>query len=140
MGKIPIAILDRSPSFLHLLVYVLQLRHAAEVEVVAAAHDLKTLFVQASTAPSVVLVGLSVPNLVDPALIHLLREKWPNISVIALIWLESREYDLKALATGVNLVISKTQLDTALLPALRTISLHEYCQSKSDEYAGQQPA
>jgi DNA-binding NarL/FixJ family response regulator len=140
MAKIPIAIFDRSQSFLHLLVYVLQQRDAAEVDVIAAANDLATLIGSATVAPAVVLVGLSVPNLVDPTMIRQLRERWPHVAVIALSWLDGEEYITEALAAGANIVISKTQLDTALLPAIRQVAANSYALRRAEEYDGRQSA
>ncbi len=140
MAKIPIAILDRSTSFLHLLVYVLQQRDAGEIDVVAAANDIPTLIEQAMITPLVVLIGLSVPNLIDPATIQQLRKHWPQVGIIALSWLDADEYVSQALATGVNVVVSKIQLDTTLLPAIRQIASNHHSRNRLEEYGERQSA
>lgn len=140
MVKIPIAILDRSKSFLHLLVYVLQQRDAAEVAVVAAANDIPALIEQADVAPAIVLIGLSVPNLIDPAMIQQLRQHWPQVGIIALSWLDDEEYVSQALAAGAHSVVSKTQLDTTLLPAIRKVAAKQHSRTHGEEYGGRQSA
>lgn len=122
MSRIPIAILDHSPAFLDLLVYVLKRQESGEVDVVAASADINELLAQASTDPKVILFGLSVPHLVDPQKIKRLRDRWPDSRIIVLSWIDMEEYREQALSAEADAVIPKTKLDVTLLPAIRQLS------------------
>ena len=124
MGKIAVAVFDRNPTFLHLLCHVLMQKASEEVELIGAETDVHKLTALSSGDVAVLLVGLSVPGIVEVPLIDRLRERWPQSRIVLLSWIDLEEYRVQAFADGVDAVVSKTELDSSLLPVIRQLGRH----------------
>lgn len=90
------------------------------MRVVGTALDADTALQQAlALEPSIVLLELQLPCGTGIATIEHLHAALPDVAVIVLSLLDADAYREAALAAGADDFVSKTQLSTQLLPAIR---------------------
>lgn len=109
---------DNNPGFLRILASFLQ-RFGPEIIIVGAACGGKEALTKAQAlGPQVILIDLAMPDLHGLEAIPQLRSMLPDVGIIALTLLDSTSYRQAALAAGANDFVSKTRLDTDLLPVI----------------------
>jgi two-component system invasion response regulator UvrY len=115
---IRVLLADDNEAFLRVATDFLQ-RHE-ELIVVGAIRGGEEVLAQArDLQPQVILIGLDRPGL---EAISRLRRVMPGVRIIALTLLEGDAYRQAALAAGANDVVSKAELTSDLLPAIRRVT------------------
>lgn len=119
MVPISVLLVDNNPAFLHILTGFLQRYGRSQILIAGTASGGKEALTKAQLLrPQVILIDLSMPDLHGLEAIPQLRSLLPDVKIIALTLLDSGSYRQAALAAGANDFVSKTQLDTDLLPAI----------------------
>jgi len=122
MKRASILIVDNNAIFRRATTVFLQQNHSDEVVIVGTATESKEALSQAKVLrPQVVLVELCMPGLSGVDFIPRLRMTVPETRIIALTLLDVSGYRQSALAAGADDFLSKTRLDTDLLPAIRRL-------------------
>ena len=73
------------------------------------------------SAPDMVILDLSMPNVGGIEAAHEIRMKHPDVRVLMLTIHKEREYLFKAVSAGVKGFLTKDNADTELFPAIETI-------------------
>lgn len=118
--KTRVLVVDDHEPFLRVATGFLQ-RHQ-ELVVVGAARGGEEALAQAQALrPQVVLLDLNMPGLSGLDAIPRLRAMLPQVHIIALTLLDVNTYRQPALAAGADDFVSKANLTTDLLPAIRRV-------------------
>jgi DNA-binding NarL/FixJ family response regulator len=122
MKRASILIVDDNPIFRRATRSFLQHNHNNEVVIVGTATESKEAFSQARVLrPHLILVELCMPGLGGVDFIPRLRTIVPESRIIVLTLLDVGGFRHSALAAGADDFLSKTRLDTDLLPAIRRL-------------------
>jgi two-component system response regulator NreC len=119
--KVCVLLVDDHEPFLRAAADFLQRHHELAVvgvlrggeEALAQAQDLR---------PHVILIDLNMPGLNGLETISRLRVMLPEVGIIALTLLDPNAYRQAALAAGADDFVSKANLTTDLLPAIRRVA------------------
>jgi DNA-binding NarL/FixJ family response regulator len=118
--KIRVLLVDDHEPFLRVATEFLQRHH--ELVVVGAARGGEEALAQAQALhPQIILLDLNMPGLSGLETIPHLRDMLPEVGIIALTLLDPRTYRQAALAAGAEDFVSKANLTTDLLPAIRRV-------------------
>lgn len=124
MMPISVLLVDDNSTFLRILQEFLQQHHQSEVTVVGTANGSEEGLAQArALQPQTVLLDLAMPNLTGLKAIPRLRRILPDVGIIALTLLDPTRYRQAALDAGADEFVSKTDLTTALVPAITRVAL-----------------
>ena len=122
MKRASIFIVDDNPIFRRATTSFLRNNHGNEVVIVGTATESKEALSQAKVLrPHLVLVELCMPGLGGVDFIPQLKLTVPETRIIALTLLDASGFRQSALAAGADDFLSKTRLDTDLLPAIRRL-------------------
>jgi two-component system nitrate/nitrite response regulator NarL len=117
-SRIRVLLVDDHEAFLRAVTDFLR-RHD-ELAVVGVAYGGEEALAQAqSLQPQVILVDLNMPGLSGLETISRLRVMLPEVGIVALTLLDPSTYRQAALAVSANEFISKANLSSDLLPAIR---------------------
>jgi two-component system response regulator NreC len=119
--KVCVLLVDDHEPFLRAAADFLQRHHELAVvgvlrggeEALAQAQDLR---------PHVILIDLNMPGLNGLETISRLRVMLPEVGIIALTLLDPNAYRQAALAAGADDFVSKANLTSDLLPAIRRVA------------------
>jgi two-component system response regulator NreC len=112
-------LVDNNPGFLRVLSHFLDRYGHGELVIAGTALGGKEALTKAeSLRPQVILIDLSMTDLHGLQAIPQLRSMLPDAVIIALTFMDSDNYRQAALAAGANDFVSKSKLDTDLLPAI----------------------
>ena len=118
MPQITVLLVDDNPTFLRIASRFLERQN--EVVVAGTAGGGEEALLQArALRPQVILLDLAMPDLPGLDAIPRLRVILPEAHIIALTLLDSEGYRQAALAAGAEDFVSKTVMNTDLLPAIR---------------------
>jgi DNA-binding NarL/FixJ family response regulator len=118
MSRISVLLVDDNPVFLSIATQFLQTHD--DLMVIGAITGGEEALLQAQDLrPDVVLVDLAMPDLSGLEIIPRLRSVLPEAGVIALTTYADDAYRRAALDAGANEFISKTDMGSELLPAIR---------------------
>jgi two-component system response regulator NreC len=70
--------------------------------------------------PDLVLMDIGLPDLSGIEVTHQIKQRWPNVAIVALTIHEDEEYFFKMLQAGVNGYVPKRAAPEELLTAVRT--------------------
>ena len=70
--------------------------------------------------PDLVLMDIGLPDMSGIEVTHQIKQRWPNIAIVALTIHEDEEYFFKMLQAGVNGYVTKRAAPEELLTAVRT--------------------
>ena len=70
--------------------------------------------------PDLVLMDIGLPDMSGIEVTHQVKQRWPNIAIVALTIHEDEEYFFKMLQAGVNGYVTKRAAPEELLTAVRT--------------------
>lgn len=119
MSPISVLLVDDNPTFLPIATYFLQ-EH--DDLVVGTVRDGEEALDQAPNLwPQLILIDLDMPGLPGLETIKRLRIVLPEVGIIALTLLDSNGYRQAALVAGADDFVSKINLGTDLLPAIRRV-------------------
>jgi two-component system nitrate/nitrite response regulator NarL len=119
--RIRVLLVDDHEPFLRVATEFLQRHH--ELVVVGAARGGEEALAQAQDLrPQVVLLDLNMPGLSGLDTIPRLRAMLPEVGIIALTLLDVNTYRQPALVAGADDFVSKANLTTDLLPAVRRVT------------------
>lgn len=123
MDPISVLAVDNHPAFLDALTRFLKEECRGEVVLVGTARGGQEALEQAQRLqPQVILLDLRLPGLSGLKAIPLLRRALPGAGIIALTLLDTDAHRQAALAFGANDFVSKSSIDTDLLPAIRRVA------------------
>jgi DNA-binding NarL/FixJ family response regulator len=118
MSRISVLLVDDNPVFLSIATQFLQAHD--DLMVIGAVTGGEEALLQAQDLrPDVVLVDLVMPDLPGLEIIPRLRTVLPEAGVIALTTYVDDAYRRAALDAGANEFVSKTDMGSELLPAIR---------------------
>jgi DNA-binding NarL/FixJ family response regulator len=118
MSRISVLLIDDNPVFLSIATQFLQAHD--DLMVIGAVTGGEEALLQAQgLRPDVVLVDLAMPDLPGLEIIPRLRSVLPEAGVIALTTYDDDAYRRAALDAGANEFVSKTDMGSELLPAIR---------------------
>jgi DNA-binding NarL/FixJ family response regulator len=118
MKPISVLLVDDNPAFLRIVTRFLQ-EHDDVITVGAAGGGEEALALAQDLQPDIVVIDLAMPGLSGLETIPRLRAVLPKVGIIALTVLDTNSYLQAALEAGANDFVSKTSLNTDLLPAIR---------------------
>ena len=119
--RIRVLVVDDNQAFLRIAVDFFQ--RYRELLVVGAVYGGKEALAQACDLhPQVILIDLDMPGLSGLETIRGLRALMPHVGIIAMSLLNTSGYRQAALATGADGFVSKRNLSTDLLPAIRRVA------------------
>ncbi len=121
----PMALLlvDDNPTFLRILKRFLEEQGRGEMAVAGlATGGQEALTTAAALRPDLVLLDLAMPDLHGLEVIPRLRSLLPETGIIALTLMNPESYRQAVLAAGADEFVTKSTLDTDLLPAIRRVS------------------
>ncbi len=119
MAQISVLLVDDNPGFLRTLASFLERSAQGELVIAGTALGGKEALTKVqSLRPQVILIDLAMPDLHGLEAIPQLRSMLPDAGIVALTFLDSECYRQAALEAGANDFVSKTRLDTELLPAI----------------------
>ena len=120
MDPIPTLLVDDNSTLLQIMTRFLQ--QYDDVTVVGTLNgDQESLAQVQSLRPQVVVIDLGTPGLTRLETIAHLRAMMPEVGIIATSLLSANGYRLAALAAGADDFVSKRNLSTDLLPAIRRV-------------------
>ncbi len=123
MSPISVLLVDDNSTFLGILKDFLQ-DHGDEVSVVGTASGSEEGLASARTLrPQAVVLDLAMPNLTGLKAIPRFRHMLPDVGIIALSLLDPKTYRQAAVEAGADEFVSKTELTTDLVPAIRRVAL-----------------
>ena len=70
--------------------------------------------------PDLVLMDIGLPDMSGIEVTHQIKQRWPNVAIVALTIHEDEEYFFKMLQAGVNGYVTKRAAPEELLTAVRT--------------------
>jgi len=121
MKPISVLVVDDNPTFLRIVTRFLQ--EHEEIKVVGSVNGgEEALARMPELRPDVILIDLAMPNMSGMEAILRLRPAWPKVRIIALTLLDTDSYRQAALSAGADDFIPKTNLNTALLPAIQQVA------------------
>jgi len=115
-----VLLVDDNQAFLRAATELLQ-RHPELVVVGIVSEGEEALAQAQSLRPQVVLVGLDTPILMGLDTISRLRMKLPKVAIVALTMLSGDACRRAAFFAGADEVVTKANLSTDLLPAIRRV-------------------
>jgi len=114
---ISVMLIDDNPVFIRAAAQFLEAHD--EVQVIGKAGDGEEALGQVmELQPQAVLVDLAMPGLPGLEVIPRLRDKLPEVSIIALTVMDTNSFRQAALDAGADLFIPKSAMRTKLVPAL----------------------
>lgn len=119
--RIRVLLVDNSQAFLRAAIDLLK-RHRELIVVSTVCKDKEILRQVQSLRPQVVLIGLDTPNLTGLKTVSRLRIALPEVTIIALTMLSGDVYRQAAFSAGADEVVTKANLSTDLIPAIRRLS------------------
>ena len=120
MHPLSALLVDDNPVFLSAAAAFLRELHPDEVAVVGTASGGEEALAQIRRlSPRVVLLDLCMSGVSGLEVIPRVREAYPEVRIIVLTMLDTDAYRKAALAAGADGFVSKTTLETDLLPAIR---------------------
>ncbi|OGG44601.1 MAG: hypothetical protein A3F84_05580 [Candidatus Handelsmanbacteria bacterium RIFCSPLOWO2_12_FULL_64_10] len=123
MDPVSVLVVDNHPAFLDAVTRFLREECRGEVVVVGTASGGQEALAQARRLqPQVILLDLRMPGLSGLKAIPLLRGALPEAGIIALTLLDTDAHRQAALASGADDFVSKSSIDTDLLPAIRRVA------------------
>ena len=123
MGSISMLLVDDNATFLRILARFLQEQSQADIVVVGSVVRGRDAVAQALVRqPQVILLDLDMPDLSGLEMLPQLRERMPEVIIIALTLLDPASYRQAALAAGADEYVSKASLEADLLPAIRRLA------------------
>jgi DNA-binding NarL/FixJ family response regulator len=126
MDPVSVLLVDDNPTFLRIATRFLQEHYRDEVVVVGTAGGGQEALIKArDLRPQVILLDLAMPDLPGLEAIPRLRAALPEMGIIALTVHNSNGYRQAALAAGADEFVSKANLSTDLLPAIRRVMKRE---------------
>jgi DNA-binding NarL/FixJ family response regulator len=126
MDPVSVLLVDDNPTFLRIATRFLQEHYRDEVVVVGTAGGGQEALIKArDLRPQVILLDLAMPDLPGLEAIPRLRAALPEVGIIALTVHNSNGYRQAALAAGADEFVSKANLSTDLLPAIRRVMKRE---------------
>jgi CheY-like chemotaxis protein len=111
---------DDSPIFISRLMTFLR-RHGDFAVVGIAPDGRQALEWVEKCDPQIVLVDLDMPGMDGMTTIVHLRQRQPELGIVALTLLEGRTYRRAALASGADFFVAKSEVTTELIPALSAL-------------------
>jgi two-component system invasion response regulator UvrY len=119
--KVCVLLVDDHEPFLRAAADFLRRHH--ELAVVGVLHGGQEALAQAQDLrPHVILIDLNMPGLNGLETISRLRVMLPEVGIIALTLLAPNAYRQAALAAGADDFVSKANLTSDLLPAIRRVA------------------
>jgi len=120
MNPISILVVDDNPVFLDVLCRFLGQQE--DVHVVGRAYGGKSAMdMVQELCPDVVLLDLAMNDMHGLQAIPKLRETAPGVRVVVLTLMEAEDYRQPALDAGAHAFVSKVDLFTKLIPAVRAV-------------------
>jgi DNA-binding NarL/FixJ family response regulator len=119
LAQVSVLLVDNNPGFLRILTSFLERFGQNEIVILGTAGGgTEALTRVQALRPQVIIIDLVMPDLNGLETIPQLRRMLPDAGIIALTLMDSTSYRQAALAAGANDFVSKTRLDTDLLPAI----------------------
>ncbi len=113
-----VLLVNDNKAFLHAATDFLQRQH--ELVVVGVIQGYEGVLAQAQDLqPQVILIGLDAPGLTGLETISCLRNALPGVGIVALTLLNGNTYRQAAMAAGADDLVTKAELTTDLLAAIR---------------------
>ncbi len=123
MVPVSLLLVDDNAAFLRILRQYLCECYRDEVVVLASATGGdEALALAQQLRPEVALVDLAMPGLSGLEVIRRLRKALPEVGIIALTVLDANGYREAATGAGADEFVSKHDLSTYLLPAIRRVA------------------
>jgi two-component system nitrate/nitrite response regulator NarL len=120
MDPVSVLVVDSHPAVLDAVTRFLREGCQGEVIVVGVARDGQEALAQAGRLqPQVILLDPRLPGLPGLKAIPLLRGALPGAGIIVLTLMDTDAHRQAALASGADDFVSKSSIDTDLLPAIR---------------------
>ena len=120
--KVSVMLVDDDPTFVKIVVALLQTHHHDKLDVVGTASSSEECVIQAQVlAPQVVLMDLQMPGRGGLWAIPLLHILFPETRVIALTHHDGATSRRAVLAAGGSDVVSKAAWKTDLIPAIQRV-------------------
>jgi len=118
--KVSVMLVDDDPTFLQIVVALLQTRHPDQLDIVGTARSSEECVIKAQAlAPEVVLMDLNMPGRGGLWAIPLLHILFPETRVIALTLNDGGDSRSAVLAAGGTDLVSKAAWKTDLIPAIQ---------------------
>ena len=129
--KVSVMLVDDDPTFLQIVVALLQTHHRDRLDIVGVARSSEECIIQAQLlAPQVVLMDLEMPGRGGLWAIPLLHILFPETRVIALTLNDGTDSRRAVLAAGGTDLVSKAAWKTDLIPAIqRAVKVGDMDQS-----------
>lgn len=120
MAPLTVLLIEDNPIFLGLLTAFLERARPRPVDIAGTARTgAEGLALFQRLRPGAVVVDLKLPDVSGLDVIARLRSDNPRIAIVALSGAEPDSFREPALAAGADAFVSKDNLNTDLLPALR---------------------
>lgn len=134
--SIRILLVERNAAFTRRIMHVLQEWSETLVVVRVAWNDGQLLPRSKELQPDVILIDLTVADLSWLQSIAALRAKLPEAGIVALTALGLDGYAQAVIATGADVLVSKTAIRTDLLAAVRLLVQNKALPDRSAATAG----
>ena len=122
VGTTGVMIVDDEPTFLRITALFLETHFRNEVTVVGTANTGEECLAKAQLlSPQLVLIDLGLQGLSGLRTIPLLRIMFPETRIIALTLDDDQKSRRAVLAAGGNELVSKANMSTDLMPAIRRV-------------------
>ena len=122
MDAIRVLLVDDNSTFLRIAARYLREHCDGELEVVGAIHGGKAAVNEApNLKPQVILLDLAMADLHGLEAMPLLRDKLPEVKIIALTLLDTESYRQAAREAGADDFVAKAAMSTDLLPTIRRV-------------------
>jgi CheY-like chemotaxis protein len=132
MESISVMLVDDNKTFLRVMAEFLEAQ--GDMQVVYTSDDGREALSRVpALQPQVVLADLAMPGMHGLEFIPRLRDCLPEVSIIALSVMDSRYFQNAALSAGANAFVSKAQVHTDLLPAIRQLANHGLARHNQPE-------
>ena len=123
MEPVRVLLIDDNKTFLRLANAYLYEEHHDEVSVVGVARNGRKGLAKARfLKPHIVLLDLKMPDLPGLEVIPLFRQEMPQVGIIVLTLMSANGYREAAIAAGADAFVSKVDLSTHLLAAVRKVA------------------